>query len=124
MNGRYVGEWRKARGGRDQFRYDPAWRDDRQSRALSLSLPVTVDGIITSAAVRNYFDNLLPDDPRIRERLKVRFDTRSSDAFDLLEALGRDCVGAVQLMPERQDPEGWDRIAADPLKPKDVEAIL
>jgi serine/threonine-protein kinase HipA len=124
MNGHYVGEWRQVRGGRDQFRYDPAWLEDPQARALSLSLPITASATITSPAVRYYFDNLLPDDPRIRERLKTRFSLRSIDTFDLLQALGRDCVGAVQLLPIGEVPEGWNRITADPLKPRDVEAIL
>jgi serine/threonine-protein kinase HipA len=122
MNGRYVGEWRQVRGARDQFRYDSAWLRDPQSRPLSLSLPMTANATITSAAVRSYFDNLLPDDPRIRERLRTRFSTRSIDTFDLLEAIGR--VGAVQLLPIDQKPEGWDRITAHPLKPKQVEMIL
>jgi serine/threonine-protein kinase HipA len=124
MNGRHVGVWREIRGGRDQFSYDPEWVRDPQSRALSLSLPITADATVTSPAVRHYFDNLLPDDPRIRERLKLRFSTRSIDTFDLLEALGRDCVGAVQLLPIGDIPKGWDRVTADPLKSRDVEAIL
>ena len=105
MNGRYVGEWRQVRGGRDQFQYDSAWLRDPQSRALSLSLPMTANATITSAVVRSYFGNLLPDDPRIRERLKTRFSTRSTETFDLLEAIGRDCVGAVQLLPIDETPE-------------------
>ena len=124
MNGRYVGEWRQVRGGRDQFQYDAAWLRDPQSRALSLSLPMTANATITSAVVRSYFGNLLPDDPRIRERLKTRFSTRSTETFDLLEAIGRDCVGAVQLLPIDETPEGWNRITAHPLKPREVETIL
>lgn len=124
MNGRRVGEWRHVRGSRDEFRYDPDWLDDPQSRALSLSLPMTASATITSPVVRYYFDNLLPDDPRIRERLQRRFATRSTDTFDLLEALGRDCVGAVQLLPIGETPTGWDRITADRLTSRDVETIL
>jgi serine/threonine-protein kinase HipA len=124
MNGRHVGVWRQIRGDRDQFVYDPAWLEDPQFRALSLSLPVTASREITSPLVRNYFDNLLPDNPRIRERMRSRYGTRSTDAFDLLEAIGRDCVGAVQLMPEGRIPVGWDRIESKALKTQDVAAIL
>lgn len=60
------------------------------------------DGVITSPLVRHYFDNLLPDDPRIRERLRIRFATRSADTFDVLEALGRDCIGAVRSTGTRR----------------------
>lgn len=124
MNGRFVGSWQKVRGGRDRFTYDKAWRGDPQYRALSLSLPMTATGEITDVAVANYFDNLLPDNPRIRERLHSRFSARSAETFDLLEAIGRDCIGAVQLLPEGEEPTGWDRIESSPLKPKDVESIL
>lgn len=124
MNGSHVGVWRQIRGDRDQFVYDRAWLEDPQFRALSLSLPVTSSREITAIEVRNYFDNLLPDDARIRERIHARYRTRSTQTFDLLEAIGRDCVGAVQLMPEGQVPLGWDRIRTKPLKPSEVEAIL
>lgn len=124
MNGRHVGAWRQIRGGRDQLVYDPAWLTDPQFRVLSLSLPVTASRDIASAEVGNFFDNLLPDDPRIRERLRRRYRTRSTDTFDLLEAIGRDCVGAVQLMPEGQAPQGWNRIDSTPLKSTEVETIL
>lgn len=124
MNGRHVAVWRRIRGDRDQLVYDPAWLSDPQFRVLSLSLPVTASREITSIQVRNYFDNLLPDDARIRERLRTRYRTRSADTFNLLEAIGRDCVGAVQLMPEGEVPIGWDRIASNPLKSSDVETIL
>jgi serine/threonine-protein kinase HipA len=124
MNGRRVGEWRRMQGKRDHLQYDEAWRTDPQARALSLSLPLTASATIASPAVRNYFDNLLPDDPRIRERLQIRFATRSADTFDLLEAVGRDCVGAVQLLPADEAPVGWSTLNVQALKPKDVEAIL
>lgn len=124
MNGRHVAVWRQIRGDRDQLVYDSAWLSDPQFRVLSLSLPVTASRELTSVEVRNYFDNLLPDDARIRERLRTRYRTKSTQTFDLLEAIGRDCVGAVQLMPEGQSPLGWDRIESKPLKTSDVEAIL
>jgi serine/threonine-protein kinase HipA len=124
MNGRHVGVWRQIRGERDQFQYDREWLADPQSRALSLSLPVTADAQITSPAVRHYFDNLLPDDQRIRDRLRARFGTSSADTFDLLEAIGRDCVGAVQLLPEDQAPEDWNRVSSVAMTTKDVEAHL
>lgn len=124
MNGRYVGAWQQVRGGRDRFSYDRSWISDPQSRPLSLSLPMTSDAAITSAAVGYYFDNLLPDSQGIRDRLQARFQTRSANTFDLLEAIGRDCVGAVQLLPEGEEPKDWDTLNVQRLKPKEIEAIL
>jgi len=124
MNGRYVGAWQQVRGGRDRLTYDKRWISDPQSRALSLSLPITSDAAITSEAVGHYFDNLLPDSQGIRDRLRTRFNTRSADTFDLLEAIGRDCVGAVQLLPEGEEPTDRDTLKVQRLKPAEIEAIL
>jgi serine/threonine-protein kinase HipA len=79
-------------------------------RPLSLSLPITPDRMIAGPVVANFFDNLLPDDERIRRRVSARFKTGSTDVFELLQAIGRDCVGAVQLLPPEQPPTGFDRV--------------
>ena len=98
MNGERVGEWGTLRGARTPFfRYEKSWANSPHGRALSLSLPVTADREVRGPAVEYYFDNLLPDGAERRRRIRTRFKTRSSDAFDLLTAIGRDCVGAVQL---------------------------
>ena len=120
MNGRYVGAWQQVRGGRDRFSYDRGWISDPHSRALSLSLPMTSDAAITSDAVGYYFDNLLPDSQGIRDRVQSRFNTRSASPFALLEAIGRDCVGAVQLLPEGEEPDRWDTLDLQRLKPKEI----
>lgn len=54
--------------------------------------------------VTNYFDNLLPDSDAIRRRLAQRHQAGGTDAFQLLAKLGRDCVGAIQLLPEDEAP--------------------
>jgi len=46
------------------------------------------------------------------------------DAFSLLEAIGRDCVGAVQLLPEGTTPDGWDRVECEPLTEVQVAEAL
>ena len=125
MNGERVGKWGSLRGaGTPFFRYEESWANAPQGRALSLSLPVTADRQLRGQAVEYYFDNLLPDSAEIRSRIRTRFQTRSSDAFDLLTAIGRDCVGAVQLLPPNLEPLGWDRIDATPLTEEEVEQIL
>ncbi|WP_223302869.1 HipA N-terminal domain-containing protein [Halotalea alkalilenta] len=62
---------------------------------------------------------MLPDSDAIRRRVAERFRTDSIDPFDLLTAIGRDCVGAVQILEENEEPEGFDRVEALPLSEKD-----
>jgi len=124
MNGQSVAVWGTLRTGTPVLRYHDAWARSEEGRALSLSLPFTAGLEHRGDAVANYFDNLLPDSSEIRRRFRRRFHARSDDAFDLLSAIGRDCVGAVQLMPPGVDPDGWDRVDAEPLKDSEVERIL
>ncbi len=125
MNGQRVGVWYWMRTGTPGFRYDAAWVQSSNARALSLSLPIpAAGGDVTGAKVENYFDNLLPDSSRIRERMRRRFGAASTRAGDLLAAIGRDCVGAVQLLPDGQDPPAFDQIDSVPLTTGQVESLL
>jgi serine/threonine-protein kinase HipA len=125
MNGMRVGNWRQDRGGAHIFQYDRDWVDSPVGRALSLSLPFTPANVPhRGAIVGNFFDNLLPDTDAIRSRIRSRFSTRSTDAFDLLSAIGRDCVGAIQLLPPDQEPIGFDRVEGVPLNDGAVERAI
>lgn len=123
MNGELVGAWRVVRG-THSFSYAPSWLESEKSRPLSLSLPLTRTLEIKGEVVANYFDNLLPDNARIRERIARRFKTRGLDAFALLQAIGRDCVGAVQLLPEGTTPDGWRDLEYEPLTEHQLAAAL
>jgi serine/threonine-protein kinase HipA len=123
MNGELVGTWLVDRNSH-AFRYEPSWLESPRRRSLSLSVPISGSLEIKGPEVRNYFDNLLPDNDRIRARIRRRFGLGSDEIFDLLEAIGRDCVGAVQLMPEGASPEGWNRIRCEPLSEAEVVDLL
>ena len=124
MNGQLVGEWIVQRASTSLFRYAQDWTDSRHARSLSLSMPITANREVRGAVVDHYFDNLLPDSVDIRRRIRSRFNAPSMDAFDLLTAIGRDCVGAVQLLPAREEPTGWNRVQGTPLTEADVERLL
>jgi serine/threonine-protein kinase HipA len=124
MNGSLVGVWFALRTGTPGFRYEARWRDSPEGRVLSLSLPFTASLEHRGEVVTNYFDNLLPESVDIRRRLRARFSARSIDAFDLLTAIGRDCVGAVQLLPPDTAPQGWNRVECEPLTEAGVAQVL
>lgn len=124
-NGLFVGRWVIPAAGPMEFTYDARWVASDEARPLSLSLPIGLDGRpIKGEKVGFFFDNLLPDSDVIRQRVRSRFLTRSGDAFDLLEAIGRDCVGALQLLPDGNAPEDVFRISATRLDDSQIEALL
>ena len=99
MNGQRVGLWFWTRTGTTGLRYDARWAQSVNARSLSLSLPMPAGGgDLIGAAVENYFDNLLPDSSRIRERLRRHFGAPSTRAADLLAAIG------PQQTPQRSSP--------------------
>lgn len=124
LNGAPVGFWEKTRG-EDRLQYLPEWVADEQNIPLSLSLPFTPGNqLCRGDVVRNYFDNLLPDSENIRRRLAMRYRAGSSDPFDLLAELGRDCAGAIQLLPLGEDPTDALSVNCRPLSETEVAIIL
>jgi serine/threonine-protein kinase HipA len=124
-NGTLVGTWHIPRQGSHKFTYAEEWAQSPESRSLSLSMPINLDGQpIQGPQVANYFDNLLPDSEPIRRRLQAKFKTQSRDAFDLLQAIGRECVGAVQLLTSGETPDDVFSINAQSLTEAEIEKQL
>lgn len=124
-NGLLVGSWTPASRKPTELQYDPAWLRAPEGRPLSLSLPfLEGNKPLRGALVENYFDNLLPESENIRRRLAQRHAAGSEGTFDLLAAIGRDCVGALQLLPAGQTPEGYDRIEGAVLTDEDIARML
>ena len=110
-NGEYVGRWTVNAAGDSELQYDAAWRASPRGRPISLSLPFNLHNEpLKGARVSHYFDGLLPDSDSIRKRVAARFKTGSIEAFDLLTAIGRDCVGALQLLPDGAEPDGLGQV--------------
>jgi serine/threonine-protein kinase HipA len=106
-NGEYVGRWTVTARGDMELQYDAAWVASPRGRPISLSLPFNLNNEpIKDEKVNYYFEGLLPDSDAIRKRVAARFKAGSTHAFDLLGAIGRDCVGALQLLPEGEVPGG------------------
>jgi len=125
VNGVRMGIWHIPTRGPMELTYDPEWAASDVSRPLSLSLPIPLDNApLKGDRVLNYFDNLLPDSEAIRKRIGQRFRTDTLDAFDLLQAIGRDCVGAVQLLGADEEPAGVEQIDGTPLSDGDIETLL
>jgi serine/threonine-protein kinase HipA len=106
MNGLGVGELTKLKNGALQFRYSDEWLSSDYARSLSLSLPLSKK-VFEGDVLFNFLDNLLPDNDTIRAKMQARFQTSTTQPFDLLAAVGQDCVGAIQLSSEPQPKAGF-----------------
>ncbi|MCP3666385.1 MAG: type II toxin-antitoxin system HipA family toxin [Gammaproteobacteria bacterium] len=125
MNGELVGQWLIDSRGHQSFAYNNDWCATSGSRPISLSMPLRpAEAPYTGNLVESYFDNLLPDSDTIRRRIRDRYHTDSTSAFNLLAEIGRDCVGAIQLLPEDEAPVRLDKTDLDVLSEEQVAAIL
>ncbi|WP_010478705.1 HipA domain-containing protein [Acaryochloris sp. CCMEE 5410] len=103
MNGRLVGFWHQSTTGANTFQYAEEWLATPGARPLSLSMPLRSKAY-GGQQVYNFFENLLPDSKDIRNKIQTRFQTSTNQPFDLLSAVGSDCVGAVQLCHQLPGP--------------------
>lgn len=124
LNGRKVGELERAPNGAISFAYAQGWLEDKvRAIPVSLSLPLR-EQRYSGPAVLAFFDNLLPDNDQIRRKVAERVGAGGTDAFNLLNELGRDCVGALQFVPAGEDitaPGLPDYLS---LSDKDVAGII
>jgi serine/threonine-protein kinase HipA len=125
MNGIRVATWSATRSAAPQLDYDPDWVAHPDGRPLSLSLPFAFGNPpLRGDHVAAWFDNLLPDSTPIRTRLAARFGVPARDAHALLAEIGRDCVGAVQLLPVTAPPPVLRPPTGTPLTAPEVAAHL
>lgn len=103
LNSRLVGRLKREASGAIDFQYAAAWLAWEHTLPVSLSLPLREDRFVGDPVIA-VFDNLLPDNEAIRRRLAERTHAGGYDAYSLLTAVGRDCVGALQFLPDGEEP--------------------
>ncbi|MCX6892415.1 MAG: type II toxin-antitoxin system HipA family toxin, partial [Verrucomicrobia bacterium] len=84
------------------FKYDSSWLAKENAVPVSLSLPLREDPF-RGAQVQAVFENLLPDSEHLRRAVAEKVGAQGTDAYSLLSQIGRDCVGALQFMPEGEE---------------------
>jgi serine/threonine-protein kinase HipA len=125
MNGELVGHWSVTHAGEHLFAYHTAWKESAFARPISISMPLRPpDAPYRGPAVVAFFDNLIPDSNEIRRRFQSRFGTPTPKAFDLLSEMGRDCIGALQIVPAGKPLGKIKTIKAQPLKDSEIAASL
>jgi len=123
MNGEEIGTLYRDGDGAMSFQYATSWLQDVDARPISLSLPLRSERH-RGTAVFNFFQNLLPDSDAILTRMQTRFQVATTHPFDLLAAIGRDCVGAIQLYPANSQLPPVTSMTATPLTESQIAALL
>lgn len=123
MNSKPIGSLTRAASGAIAFSYDEAWLDWPGSMPVSISLPLTGE-VFRGAPVINVFENLLPDAEQVRRHVAERLGAAGTDAFSLLSVAGRDCVGALQFMPEGEAPGPAGEVRGDVLTEAEIAALI
>jgi serine/threonine-protein kinase HipA len=96
-------------GGELVFDYDPAYAETPTSCPLSACLPLA-QRHHTGPQVTAWFDNLLPDNDRVRSGWAQRLGSPTATAFDLLARVGEDCPGAIQVLPPGVQPDQTEEL--------------
>ncbi|MBC5853251.1 type II toxin-antitoxin system HipA family toxin [Vibrio metschnikovii] len=123
MNGESVGVFTKEPSGAHGFQYSEDWLNSSKSRPISLSIPLRREPYRGDIVI-NFFDNLLPDNHQVRDRIVARYGAKTKQPFDLLEKIGRDSVGAITLIPEGEPIPEFRGISATELSLAKLEQVL
>src|SRR6185312_7625868 len=124
QNDRLVGQLLKQPSGAIEFRYDRDWLDRSTAFPVSLSLPLREEPW-RGEPVAAVFENLLPDSTALRRRVAEKVGAAGYDAYSLLAAIGRDCVGALQFIAGDAEMSGAStEISGEPVDEEAIEKLL
>jgi serine/threonine-protein kinase HipA len=124
LNNRLVGHLQKEPSGAIYFRYDESWLSRDNATPVSLSLPLR-DDAYKGERVAAVFENLLPDSEMLRRRVAEKVGAKGTDAYSLLSQIGRDCVGALQFVPDGDDTvHDTSNITGKIIGDEDIEKLL
>jgi serine/threonine-protein kinase HipA len=123
LNSRLVGRLERATSGAISFQYDRDWLGWEYTMPISLSLLLREAPYLGAPAIA-VFDNLMPDNPGIRQRLAEKTGAEGTDAYSMLAAVGRDCAGALQFLPDGVDPGKAGEVKGRKISEREIEGII
>ncbi len=123
LNSRLAGQMVRESSGAISFAYAQDWLDWEHRMPVSLSLPLQ-ENSYSGAPVMAVLDNLLPDRDLIRQRAAEQVGAEGVDAFSLLSRIGRDCIGALQFLPDGMEPQPMSELTGELVNEAQIEAML
>lgn len=121
-DGRIVGQFTQDRHGDIGFAYTEAWLDDETALPLSASLPKRPERF-SRRECRPFFGGLLPEESQRLVAAQALGVSPAND-FALLDRLGGDVAGALQLLPEDQEPISTGLLSDQQTTPLDEAGIV
>jgi len=112
-----------------EFRIRLEWRAEGIRRwglgspALSVGLPVGTPTGPRDTRGLDFFENMLPEGPALT-RLAALAGVRPVDTFGILAAFGRDCAGAVMLLPDGDEPGTPGGGGYTPMTPAGLRQVI
>jgi serine/threonine-protein kinase HipA len=121
-DGQVVGQFTQDRHGDIAFAYAPQWLESGASRPLSASLPLRADPF-NRRECRPFFGGLLPEEGQ-RTAAAQALGVSPANDFALLDRLGGDVAGALQLLPPGAEPVEPASSGSQQPEPLDETGIL
>jgi serine/threonine-protein kinase HipA len=112
-----------------EFRIRLEWRPEGIERwglgspALSVGLPIGAPTGPRDLRGLDFFENMLPEGPAL-ERMAALAGVRPVDTYGILAAFGRDCAGAITVLPDGDRPGGNDDSGYSPMTPADLLRVI
>lgn len=95
-----VGTVETAPGSEERFRYDSVFAQSHSRAPLSVALPLQKNPF-DSRSTRVFFKNLLPEGEALAAVAR-ELEVRSTSYLRVLQAVGRECVGAISIIDESE----------------------
>jgi serine/threonine-protein kinase HipA len=112
-----------------EFRIQLEWRAEGIERwglgspVLSVGLPIGTPTGHRDMRGLDFFENLLPEGP-VLARMADLAGVRQVDTYGLLQAFGRDCAGAIMVLPDGDRPGGHGDSGYSPMTPGNLRQVL
>ena len=93
------------------------------SPVLSVGLPIGAPAGPRDLRGLDFFENMLPEGPAL-ERMAALAGVRAVDTYGVLAAFGRDCAGAIMVLPDGDRPGGNAGSGYSPMTPGDLRRVI
>jgi serine/threonine-protein kinase HipA len=112
-----------------EFRIQLEWRPEGIERwrlgspVLSVGLPIGTPTGPRNMRALDFFENMLSEGPALAQMAALA-GVRPVDTYGILRAFGRDCAGAIMVLPGGEQPGGNGGSGYIPMTPSDLRRVI